>query len=62
MLCVQQELTNDWQALGVGLARDGADEAYFVAVHWPAAQRLRTRLRLPEHHLHITLGFRSASP
>lgn len=49
-----------FQVLGVGSAVDGDSVAVFVVVEWPELDVVRTKLGLPHHDPHITLGFKRA--
>lgn len=49
-----------FHVLGVGSAVDGDSVAVFVVVEWPELDVVRTKLGLPHHDPHITLGFKRA--
>lgn len=42
---------------GLGKVSDGENEAYFVVIDWPEAQKFRAQYGLPSLDFHITMGF-----
>lgn len=49
---------NDLQMLGVGMAQNNENTAYFVVCRSPLLQSIREFYGLREHDFHITLGFK----
>lgn len=48
---------SDIRMLGIGTATGGPNRTYFVVCQSDTLQSVRTRFDLPDHDLHITIGF-----
>jgi hypothetical protein len=48
------------EALGIGRASRGSDDAFYEVIEWPEAQAWRAKLGLGPKDLHVTVGFKGA--
>jgi hypothetical protein len=44
--------------LGLGCARQGAEETFFRVLHWPQISELRRQLGAPSADMHVTVGYK----
>lgn len=56
---IPSSLIGNPKMIGVGVARKGEDEAYYVIVDFPEANELRKSLGLESKDFHVTLAFKN---